>query len=156
MKAKRESVSIVRGRLVGVVQVSSEQRVLISGKRMLAIHPDLIVGGGDAGVPHVVSMLSQLFAKKAPLSKVDENMSSEFRFERAQGGAGQDSSTDESIRSEIQELNSSLRGIYDARLRLARGLEENLALHRAIALRQPQSFAPLEQSRSPRTSGRMR
>ena len=67
-----------------------------------------------------------------------------------------DFSAAERIRSEIQEQDSSLRNIYEARLRLTLRLEENLALHRAVSLRQRQSFAPLERSRSLRVTGRMR
>jgi hypothetical protein len=66
-----------------------------------------------------------------------------------------DFSVGETIRREIQEQDSSLRDIYEARLQLALRLEENLALHRAISLRQRQSFAPLERSRL-RANGRMR
>ena len=67
----------------------------------------------------------------------------------------QDFSVGETIRREIQEQDSTLRNIYETRLQLARRIEENLALHRAISLRQRQSFAPLEPSRV-RASGRMR
>jgi hypothetical protein len=61
----------------------------------------------------------------------------------------------ETIKREIQEQDCSLRNIYETRLQLALRLEENLALHRAIALRQRQSFAPLERSRL-RANGRAR
>ena len=83
-------------------------------------------------------------------NEVDEKMSSPIRFDD-----DQDSSVGETIRREIQEQDSSLRNIYEARLQLALRLEENLALHRAISLRQRQSFAPLERSRL-RANGRMR
>jgi len=56
---------------------------------------------------------------------------------------------------EIQMQDTSLRSIYETRLHLAQQLEENLALRRAITLRQRQSFAPLERSRV-RSNGRMR
>jgi hypothetical protein len=62
----------------------------------------------------------------------------------------------ERIRSEIQQQDSSLRNIYESRLQLALRLEENLTLHRAISLRQRQSVAPLERSKSFRVTGRMR
>ena len=78
-------------------------------------------------------------------------MSLQFQFER-----DPDSSAAEEIRSEIQERDSSLRSIFAARLCLALQLEENLTLHRAVALRQRQSFAPLERGRSLRANGRVR
>jgi hypothetical protein len=77
-------------------------------------------------------------------------MSSPIRFDD-----DQDFSIGESIRREIQEQDSSLRSLYEKRLQLALRLEENLALHRAISLRQCQSFAPLERGRL-RANGRMR
>jgi hypothetical protein len=67
----------------------------------------------------------------------------------------QDFSVGEHLGREIQEQDSSLRDIYEARLQLALRLEENLALRRAISLRQRQSFAPPERSRL-RANGRMR
>jgi hypothetical protein len=66
-----------------------------------------------------------------------------------------DFSVGETIRREIQAQDFSLRDIYETRLQLAQRIAENLALHRAISLRQRQSFAPLERSRL-RANGRMR
>jgi hypothetical protein len=100
--------------------------------------------------------MSQLSANNATLNKsaseekVDQTMSLQFEFER-----DPDSSA-EKIRSEIQERDCSLRNIHAARLCLALQLEENLALHRAVALRQRQSFAPMERGRSLRVNGRVR
>jgi len=56
---------------------------------------------------------------------------------------------------EIQMQDSSLRDIYETRLQLALRLEENLALRRAISLRERQSSAPQERSRL-RAVGRSR
>lgn len=67
----------------------------------------------------------------------------------------QDYSAGEHLGREIQMQDSSLRNIYETRLQLAQQREENLALRRAITLRQRQSLAPLEPSRI-RASGRMR
>ena len=67
----------------------------------------------------------------------------------------QDFSAGEHLGREIQLQDSSLRNIYETRLQLAQQLEENLALRRAISLRQRQSLAPLEPNRL-RASGRMR
>lgn len=78
-------------------------------------------------------------------------MSLQFQFEH-----DPESSAAEEIRNEIQDRDSSLRNIYAARLCLALQLEENLALHRAVALRQRQSFAPMERGRSLRMNGRVR
>ncbi|MGH6710712.1 MAG: hypothetical protein ACREEK_17285 [Bradyrhizobium sp.] len=64
-------------------------------------------------------------------------------------------STGEHLGREIQIQDSSLRNIYETRLQLALRLEENLALRRAISLRQRQSFAPQERGRL-RSNGRMR
>ena len=79
-------------------------------------------------------------------------MSSPMRSDDEQGF-----SVDEHIGREIQLQDSSLRDIYETRLQLALRLEENLALRRAISLRQRQSLsmAPVERSRL-RASGRMR
>ena len=82
---------------------------------------------------------------------MDQKMSVQFRIER-----DPDFSAAENIRSEIEERDSSIRNIYEARLRLALQLEENLALHRAVVFRQRQSFAPAERSRSLRANGRTR
>jgi hypothetical protein len=81
---------------------------------------------------------------------VDEKMSSPIQFD-----GDPDFFVGETIRREIQEQDFSLRSIYETRLQLALRLEENLALHRAISLRQRQSLAPLERSRL-RANGRMR
>ena len=56
---------------------------------------------------------------------------------------------------EIQMQDSSLRNIYETRLQLALRLEENLALRRAISLRERQSSVPQERSRL-RAVGRSR
>ena len=77
-------------------------------------------------------------------------MSSPMRSDDEQGF-----SAGEHIGREIQLQDSSLRNIYETRLQLALRLEENLALRRAISLRQRQSFAPLERSRI-RANGRTR
>ena len=83
-------------------------------------------------------------------NEVDEKMSSPIRFDD-----DRDSSVGDHIGREIQMQDSSLRNIYETRLQLALRLEENLALRRAISLRQRQSFAPPERSRI-RASGRTR
>jgi hypothetical protein len=67
----------------------------------------------------------------------------------------QDFSVGEHLGREIQLQDSSLRNIYETRLQLAQQLEENLALRRAISLRQRQALAPLEPGRL-RANGRMR
>ena len=67
----------------------------------------------------------------------------------------QDFSAGEHLGREIQMQDSSLRNIYETRLQLAQQREENLALRRAITLRQRQALVPLEPSRL-RASGRMR
>ena len=67
----------------------------------------------------------------------------------------QDISAGEHLGREIQMQDTSLRNIYETRLQLALQLEENLALRRAITLRQRQSFASPERSRV-RANGRMR
>lgn len=64
-------------------------------------------------------------------------------------------SAGEYIGREIQMQDSSLRNIYETRLQLALRLEENLALRRAVSLRERQSLAPLERSRL-RANGRAR
>jgi hypothetical protein len=101
-------------------------------------------------VLRIVSTLSQLFANKAQPNKVDQKMSLQFEHEPH-------CSVDEcGTRSEIQKRDSSLRNIYESRLRLTQRLEENLALRRAILRRQGQSSAPVERSRLVRANGRMR
>ena len=105
------------------------------------------------GTIQLVALLSQLSANKARqqfTNEVDTTMSSPIRYDD-----DRDFFVGETIRREIQAQDSSLRNIYEARLQLAQRLQENLALHRAISLRQHQSSAPLERSRL-RANGRMR
>ena len=64
-------------------------------------------------------------------------------------------SSGEYLGREIQMQDTSLRSIYETRLQLALRLEENLALRRAISLRERQSSAPQERSRL-RANGRAR
>ena len=106
-----------------------------------------------SGTFQFVVLLSQLSANKTRqqfTNEVDTKMSSPNRVD-----GERDISIGETLRREIQAQDSSLRNIYEARMQLALRIKENLALHRAISLRQNQAAAPLERSRL-RANGRMR
>ena len=60
------------------------------------------------------------------------------------------------IAYEIHKYDSSLGRIYEKRLQLAVRLEENLALHRAISIRQRHLMLAVERIKSVRSMGRIR
>jgi hypothetical protein len=100
--------------------------------------------------PHACLFLVVTMRQYSPPNKVEWKMSSPMRCDDEQ-----DISAGEHLGREIQLQDSSLRNIYETRLQLAQQLEENLALRRAISLRQRQALAPLEPGRL-RANGRMR